>query len=425
MSHITTVISLATLFGDDAAVVRDRSFQLLLLANLSPPLGTALVSPLLDTLVGPYGVGEARIGLFLTAFTAPSIVLIPLVGVLADRIGRKGVIAGGLLCFGIGGIGLAFTTNFRIALALRLLQGVGFAGLTPVIVTSLGDLYHGGAEATAQGLRFASSGFTLMTFPLIAGTLVAFGWRYPFFLYGIAIPTAALIVLFFEEPMSERAMRESDRTDLTDLFGFVRQPRVAAVLVGRAVPNFLYIAFLTYNSFVVVRIIGGDPGEAGLLITAASVMHAVSATQAGRLTALFASRLYPLLGANLSMAGGLALVGAAGSLPIALAGAAGVGLGFGTSLSLYRSVITGFSAESLRGGVVGVGAALGRVAATFAPILMGYTVATAEPIVGFDLAVRGTVTAVGVLCGAIGIGCLLIARWSPAVEAGGERPARA
>lgn len=398
---------------------------MLLMANLSPPLGTALISPLLETLVGPYGVGEAEIGLLLTAFTAPSIVLIPLVGVLADRVGRKSVITGGLLCFGVGGLGLAFTTDFQVALALRLLQGVGFSGLTPIIVTSVGDLYRNDEEATAQGLRFASSGLTLMTFPLVGGTLVSFAWHYPFFLYGITVPTAVLIVLFFDEPMSKAARRRSSDTSLTDLLGFLRQRRVASVLVGRAVPNFLYIAFLTYNSFIVVRIIGGSPGEAGLLITAASVMHVLSATQAGRITSMFSSRLFPLLGANVSMGGGLALVALAGSVPVAVGGGAAVGLGFGLSLSLYRSVITGFSVESLRGGVVSVGASLGRVGATLAPIVMGYTVATTDPIFGFEIAVRGTVAAVGLLCGGVGMACLLVARWSPVVRHAGKRTAEA
>lgn len=411
-----SVISAATLLGEDAPIVRDRSFQLLLLANFSPPLGSALISPLLDTLVGPFAVSEAEIGLLMTAFTAPSIVLIPIVGVLADRVGRKLVMIGGLLCFGFGGVAIAFTTDFRVALALRLLQGVGFAGLTPIIVTSIGDLYRGGAEATAQGVRFATSGFTLMTFPLLGGALATIAWQYPFFLYALTFPTAVLIALFFEEPTSEDTRQGSADTDLGDLLRFVSRPRVASVLVGRAVPNFLYTGFLTYNSFVVIRLIGGSPGEAGLLITAASVFHTASATQAGRITALFDSRLYPLLGANLSMGAGFAVVGLAGSLPVALLGSAGVGLGFGMSLSLYRSVITEFTVESLRGSVVSAGSALGRVGATVAPIVMGVAVASTEPLIGFDAAVRSTVVAAALLCGIGGTACLLVARWSPATE---------
>jgi MFS family permease len=260
-----------------------------------------------------------------------------------------------------------------------------------------------------------------MTFPLIGGALVAVAWQYPFFLYAVTFPAAVLIILYFNEPMSEATRQGNAETEFSDIVGFVSQPKVAAVLIGRAIPNFLFIAFLTYNSFVVVRVIGGDPGEAGLLITAASVMHTLSATQAGRVTALFDSRLYPLLGANLSMGGGLAIVGLAGSVPIALLGSAGIGLGFGMSLSLYRSVITGFTIESLRGSVVSVGSALGRVAATIAPIIMGGAISAAEPMFSFGTAVRGTVTIAALLCAVGGTICLLVAWWSPDVQVPDKR----
>ncbi|MFC7157145.1 MFS transporter [Halomarina halobia] len=408
--------SLTTLFGDDAAIVDDRGFRLLLLANLSPPLGTALVSPLLDALTSPYAVSEARIGLMITAFTAPSIVLIPLVGALSDRVGRKPVLLVGLLLFGVGGTGLAFTADFRAVLALRFLQGIGFAGLTPVIVTSLGDLYEAGEEATAQGIRFATSGLTLMVFPLLAGVLVSVAWNVPFLLYALPFPVAVLVWRYFEEPSSPGRGRTSERGQTRALLRLVSQPRIAAVLVGRSVPNFLYIAFLTYNSFIVVRAVDGSPEQAGILVAVTSIVHASAATQAGRITALFESRLWPLVGATLSMGVGLAVIGLAPALPVALVGGVGVGAGFGVSLSLYRSVITGFTA-SLRGGLVSVGASLGRIAATVAPLVMGIAVANLAGALGFVAAVRWTVAATGLLCAAVGVACLAVARASPPVYA--------
>jgi hypothetical protein len=237
---------LTTLFGADSTVVGDRSFRLLLLVNLSPPLGTALVSPLLDSLTTPYAVSEAQVGLVITAFTAPSIVLIPLVGGLSDQIGRKPFMLAGLALFGLGGTALVLTTDFRAVLALRFVQGVGFAGLTPVIVTSIGDLYEASEEATAQGLRFSTSGLALMTFPLLTGVLVAVAWYVPFFLYALPFPVALLLWRYFEEPHeTSEAESPGGRQQARRLVGLVQQPRIAAVLVGRSVPNFLYIGTRT------------------------------------------------------------------------------------------------------------------------------------------------------------------------------------
>ena len=121
------------LAGDDANVVDDRAFQVLLLASVASPLGASVVSPILDSLTEPMGVGEAQIGLLMAVFTAPAIVLIPVVGVISDRYGRKPVLASGLGLFGLAGVAVGLTTDFGVVLGLRLLQGIGYAGVAPVL----------------------------------------------------------------------------------------------------------------------------------------------------------------------------------------------------------------------------------------------------------------------------------------------------
>lgn len=406
---------LRTLFGSEASIVRDRGFQLLLLVNLSPPLGAALVSPLLNSLTSQYGVSEAEIGLIMTTFTAPSIVLIPVIGLLADRYGRKVIMLAGLLLFGTSGTALAFTTNFSTVLALRFVQGIGFGALTPIIVASIGDLYEAGAEATAQGIRFATTGLTLMLFPLLGGVLVTIAWNAPFVLYAMPFPIALLLYLYLEEP-STADEAVSSKTNIGDLVMHVRRPQVAVLLVGRSIPNFAYISYLTYNSFIVVRGVGGTPGQAGVLVAVTSIAHTVAATQAGRMTAHFETRLYPLIGASIALGGGLTLLGAAPNLGIGLVAGAAVGLGFGISLSLYRSIMTGIAPPALRGGVVSIGSSLGRITSTVAPIALGATVSVGQSPLGFITTVRWAIIGAGITCAVSGIAAPIIARRSPPVE---------
>ncbi|MFB6256326.1 MAG: MFS transporter, partial [Haloplanus sp.] len=161
------------LVGENADVAADPRFRVILLGSLISPMGASLVSPLLDSLVGVYGVSEARIGLVMAAFTAPAVVAIPLVGVVSDRYGRKPVLTAGLAVFGAAGAALAFTTEFRTVVALRFLQGVGYTGVAPVLIAATGDLFAGDREATAQGLRFTTVGLSLALVPVLAGLLVA------------------------------------------------------------------------------------------------------------------------------------------------------------------------------------------------------------------------------------------------------------
>jgi len=413
-----------TLLGKDAGAVGDRAFQVLLLANLTAPLGPALVSPLLDTLTGVYGVSEAEIGLMVSAYTAPGILVIPVVGVLADRYGRKPLLSAGLLLFGCAGVALALTTDFRVVLALRVLQGVGGAAIVPVIITSVGDLYTGAVEATAQGIRLSTSGLTQAVFPAIAGVLVVVAWQYPLLLYAIAVPIAVVVLVYLEEPRGARSdggraepPGESDETapdsSTTALLRLAGRRPVLAVLAGRGIPGFCYFGFITYNSIVVVRVLGGTPAEAGLLVTLGSASYAIAASQAGRITARFGSRRPPMVGMFLALGVGLGVVAAAPSLAVSGVGVVLLGVGFGTLGSLYRSIVTGIAPGALRGGLVSLSESVGRVTITVAPVVMGVLVAWLTPEVGLAGAVRLTLGAVGVVGAVAGVGSVLLGDVDP------------
>jgi MFS family permease len=403
-------VGLAARFvGDDADVVSDPRFRVLLLGSVVSPMGAALVSPLLDTLTGVYGVGEARIGLVMAAFTAPAIVAIPLVGLVSDRYGRKPVLTAGLALFGAAGAGLAFTADFRTAVALRLLQGVGYTGIAPVLIAATGDLFSGDREATAQGLRFTTVGLSLALFPFLAGLLVGLAWAYPFYLFALGLPAAAVVHRYFEESATGSDGATDRGLDLRGLAGVVRDPRVGLVLVGRAVPSVLWFGFLTYNSILVVRLLGGTPGVAGTLVALGSVASSVGGTQVGRLTAAFDTRRTPLLVGTAVSGVGLGSVALAPSLAVAGVGSVVVGAGFGVVLTLYRSTISTLAPDRHRGSLVSAGESAGRIGSTLAPVVMGGLVALATPRYGFDAAVRGTLLAVAGGSLAVGTACVLLA----------------
>lgn len=417
------MVSPSSIAGADSEIVRERPFQLLLLINVLPPLGTALLSPVLGSLVEPLGATTANIGLMMSAFTAPSILVIPVAGVLSDRHGRRPVLIFGLLWFGLAGTAIALVSTFRAALVLRAIQGIGFAALTPIIITSLGDLYTGTKEATAQGLRFTGSGLSQTIFPLAAGVLVGAAWQYPFLLYAVAFPIAAVVYVQFEEPIEETADEESDagiRAQLGDLRALVAHRRAWTMVVARGAANLAWFGFLTYNSILVVNVLGYTPAEAGVLAALASLTYALAATQAGRISALFDDRLYPLIATNLSMGAGLALVFLARSLAVAAVGVVFMGIGFGLVLSIYRSVITTLPPPDLRGGLVSLSEGSGRAAATMTPILMGVAVAVATSVLGFETAVRAVGVGTGVVSAGVGIACLLLMSASPPIRMGGD-----
>lgn len=387
---------LRSLFGDDAAVLRDRDYQLLLLVTVPALLGTTMLSPVLDSLIEPLGTTAADVGLLISAFTAPAIVIIPVAGAVADRIGRKPVLVWSLVLFGAAGSAVALTTDFRVALGFRLVQGVGFAGLNPTVVTCIRDLFSGSAEATGQGLRIAVAGLGQTVFAFLAGLIVVLAWQLPFLLYAMSFPIAVALWLFFEEPAGESGPDHGGGY-LQALLGQLGRPTVAAMVAARALVLVTWFGFVTFNSIVVVRVLDGSPSQAGAMVAVASTVFAVTASQAGRVTARFDTRLVPLLVGNLAMGLGLAGFGLAPGPLVAALGVAVAGAGFGLDLGLYRSVVSGLAPARLRAGVVSVGEAGGRVVATLTPLLMGISLAALEPVLGFETAVRAVLVGAGVV----------------------------
>ncbi len=405
--------SLTSLFGDEADVLRERNFQALLLASVLPPLGLALVSPVLDSLIAPFDTSPANVGLMMSVFTAPAVVMIPVAGVLADRVGRKPILVASLVLFGGSGTAIAATTDFTVVLALRLLQGVAFGGLVPVIITSIGDLYTGDRQATGQGFRFMTAGVSGAAIPIVAGVLVTVGWYYPFLIFALAFPTAVAVALWFDEPTRTPDGRPDgggkEESYARALLRLLRRRRVVTLVLARTLLTATWIAFLTYNSIVVVRLIGGTPPEAGFLVAAGYFVFAVSASQAGRLTARIDGRLALLVGANLCMGAGFTVTLVAPTVAVATAGVLVLGLGIGLLGSLYRSMIAGLAPDHLRAGLVSVSEMGGQLTNTVTPAAMGAIVVLATPSMGFPSAVRLAGVAVAVTAVVGSVACLLLA----------------
>lgn len=410
-------------FGGDASVLRESGFQVLLLASLFPVLGTALVSPILDSLIDPFGISPENIGLMISLMTAPAIVIIPLSGAFADRFGRKPILIVALIFFGAGGTGITITSDFEFALGLRVLQGIGFGGIVPIITASVGDLFDGDKEIAGQGFRVMGNGISGAVFPLFSGILVGLAWQYPFFLYAASFPIALAVYLWFVEPAAASS-KTSDSIGLSryyiGLLNFVSHLHVFALLIGRTLPIVAWIGFLTYNSLIVVRVMDGSPFQAGLLVAIGNLIFAGGASQVSRIRSWFQGKFYSLVVANLLLVVGFIGFFLAPQVDFAVPGIALAGVGFGITISMYRSYLTELAPEHLRAGIVSLGAAGARVTATLTPIMMGMVIDILTPVFGQISAIQIAGICSAIIGGMGGIVCLTIVSVSDPVALDSE-----
>lgn len=181
------------------ALLGDMRIATVLFIALIGTFASNVVAPVLPAIAQTFAVSSARIGLVMTAFTVPTIVFVPLTGVFADTYGRRPIVLPSLVVFGLAGVAIAAAPSFAVVLGLRAIQGAAFAGVMPLTVTILGDLHSGATGSTVQGLRVSTNGVSSMLTPAIAGFLVAIAWSYPFALYGLAFPAAAVAYVVLPE----------------------------------------------------------------------------------------------------------------------------------------------------------------------------------------------------------------------------------
>jgi ACDE family multidrug resistance protein len=191
-------------------VYKDHNLHVLWGVTLMAVLGTSSVTPAFPTIVRELGISSGQVGLLITFFTLPGILMTPLLGILSDRYGRKKILVPALLLFGIAGGACAFARDFDVLLALRFFQGIGAAALGTLNVTVIGDIYEGREHSSALGYNSSVLSVGTASYPAIGGLLATFGWFYPFALPFAAIPIA-IVVLFSlhnPEPRNDDRLRD-------------------------------------------------------------------------------------------------------------------------------------------------------------------------------------------------------------------------
>ena len=372
--------TLRWLFGEEGSVATERELQVVVIATAATVTGVFVVSPIVSQLSGPFGVTDAQAGQLVTAFVAPSIVLVPAMGMLADRMGRKPILVTGLLVFGVAGAAIAAVPSFPVVMGLRAIQGIGYAAIIPVTVAMLGDLYSGEREATAQGLRVAGIQAVNLVSPPLAGVLVLASWRYPFLLYALAVLIAAWAWVAL--PDVEPAGATSIRAYAADLASSLARPAMAMVMLTFAVRFVLTFAFFAYVSVLVGAALGGSAVASGLLVSGYGLVSLVASTQVGRMTSAWDIVLVTLAG--FVIAGiGMTLMGAVPSTAGLVVGAVLLGFGGGVTGPVQKSLVTQYVPASKRAGAVSSSVVLQSVGQAVGPLLMGLVIARYPVTLGF------------------------------------------
>lgn len=247
-------------------------FGITLLAVLS----VSSIAPVFPMVAQELDVDPGAVGLLITVFTMPGIILTPVFGVLADRFGRKQVLVPALILFSIAGSSCSLARSFDTLLLLRFLQGVGAASLGSLNATLIGDLFRGRARTEAMGYNASVLSVGTAIYPALGGALATLGWYVPFALPIVGLVVALAVVFRLEGVEIERGAGLGRY--LREAASGMKNRKVAGLyLVSVMTFIVLYGAYTTFIPLDLSERFGSTALAIGLIMTVGSLSTAATA----------------------------------------------------------------------------------------------------------------------------------------------------
>jgi len=117
-----------------------KVFPVLALSIFSSMLGVGIVAPLLPIYADEMGATGIWIGVIFGGFSISRTIVMPIIGRLSDRHGRKLFLGIGLLAYAIISLGYIWAENVSQLTAVRLIQGAASGMIIPIAQAYIGDI---------------------------------------------------------------------------------------------------------------------------------------------------------------------------------------------------------------------------------------------------------------------------------------------
>jgi ACDE family multidrug resistance protein len=251
-------------------------------------MGVASITPAFPEIATHFQIPYKKVGWLITVFTLPGIALTPVLGVLADRYGRKTILAPALFLFALAGFACSQVNDFETLIVLRFIQGIGAASLGSLNVTLIGDIFKNEQRPAAMGYNASVLSLGTAAYPAIGGALTMISWNFPFYFPLFAIPAGLMVIFVLDNPRvkSDEKLVEYLSQTLKSIW---RKEVLGLFSLNVLTFIILYGSYLTYFPFVMKNNFASSAFMIGIIMSGSSLTTAATAFQLGKLSKRFNS----------------------------------------------------------------------------------------------------------------------------------------
>lgn len=157
-------------------------------AHFSHHVTNSLLSPLLPLIAATFGLNYAQQGLAVSAYSIPTGLSNAPMGVLADRVGPRVVLAGGLVLLGLSSVAVSLAGEYWHLLVLLVVMGTISGSYHAPAVALITRAFPERGRGAVMGLHTTGGHLSFFAAPLVAGIIAAATgtWRTPYMLFALA-----------------------------------------------------------------------------------------------------------------------------------------------------------------------------------------------------------------------------------------------
>lgn len=336
--------------------------------TLLATMGISSLLPALPLLTEAFNIPLERSWQIIAAFALPGLFSVPVLGILADRIGRKRVLLCSLALFTLGGAACAFAQSYAQLIFFRIIQGAGSAAFGTLYTTIIADTWQGGERLAVMSRNAAVLGFGTALSPALGGALATLDWRLPFLLPLFALP---LMILAWRLPLLNPGRVTSFRSYVKSCIACVGEKQTK-ILLALTLLTFIMLSGPLITCFPVLaeQKFNASPLQSGVILGVASLAAGLAATGLPRLYRRCSSRSLLFWATGLYCAGFAALA-TAPALWLLLPSMILYGLAQGLNIPLVSTLLVGQAEEAQRASIMALNSILLRLGQCIGPTLFG------------------------------------------------------